>query len=193
MSDRPGQAASGAERELARAPAAGLEAATAFNAPVFESHAALTAALRQHLGAEAADAFARPVRSGADIAWTTAVPGPARAWTALSPAERAALEARRRGLGESLAGLADRLRRSGANTPLGNLSHLLEAAMTVPGPEHLWQVGDRLVLTFWGFRAPGRGGFWPLGPEPPVLPPPPAPPRRLWPWLLGLLLLLLAL
>nr|WP_294509948.1 hypothetical protein [uncultured Rhodopila sp.] len=181
------------EQELARGKLSSLEAVTAFNAPVFQSYADITAAVRHHLGAAAASLFARPEVQGDEIAWTTDLTGPSRRWADLSPAERATMEPLRREAGESLAGLIATLRRSGTNTRSGSLSHLLETAMVIPGVEHLRLVGQQLVLTFWGFRQPGDVGLYPLGAEPLPLPPPPQPVarRRIWPWLLGLLALLL--
>jgi hypothetical protein len=185
-----------ADQELARGPIGGWEAVTAFNVPVFQSHADITAAVRQYLGIPAASLFAKPVVIGGEIAWTTDLPGPARRWSDLTAAERERFEPLRRDLGIRLTGLIDTLRRGGVNTKLGNLSHLLDAALVVPGSEHLRIVGDQPVLTFWGFRRPGESGLAPLAAEPPPvkLPPPaPVPRRRLWPWLLALLALLLLL
>jgi hypothetical protein len=172
------------DRELARGGLAGLEAVTAFNAPVFESHIAITATIRQALGTDAARTFARPVFEGDTIAWFTDAPGPIRAWADLSPAERDAREPLRRQLGESLDGLTDTLRRQGANTQQGNLSHLIETARVVPGPEHLFLVGDCPVLTYWGFRRVSDLGLDPFGTEQLTFPPAPLPPSsQRWPWL----------
>lgn len=186
------------EREIARGELGGLEAVTAFNAPVFQSHAEITATVRQCLGVDAAALFAKPVVLGGEVAWTTDLAGQIRGWDELSPAERDALDPMRRELGGSLTELVDSLRRRGVNTRSGNMSHLLETALVVPGARDLHMVGDRPVLTFWGFRRAGERGLDPLGTEPLIRLPPPPPPvvRRgpIWPWLLlaGLLALLLA-
>jgi hypothetical protein len=179
------------ERELARGDLAGLEAITAFNSPVFQSYPQITSAVRQGLVPLDAALFAKPVVLGNEIAWTTDLSGPIRGWAELAPAEREALESRRRDLGTNLASLVGTLRRGGTNTKSGGLSHLLETALVIPGVEHFRLVGDCFVLTFWGFRRRGDLGLDPLGAEPPVLPPPPVRRRPLWPWKLGILALLL--
>lgn len=183
------------ERELARGPLTGLEAVTAFNAPVFQSHAEITATVRQYLGADTATLFATPAITGEEIAWTTDLPGRVRGWGDLSQTERDTLDPMRRQLGETLSDLVGTLRRRGTNTRLGNMSHLIETALVVPGVEHLHLVGDRPVLSFWGFRHIGDRGLDPLGTQRLIEPPPPAPPppvvrpRRRWLWWLLLALL----
>lgn len=174
-----------------------MEAVTAFNRPVFASHAEVTALVRYHLGVSAAALFATPRHVDGQIVWTTDIDGPIRGWMALTPAERARIDPVRRELGASLAALAGRLRQGGINTRMGNQAHLLEAALVIPGVAHLHAVGDRPVLAFWGFRPPGAPGLDPLGAELPAPPEPvvapPAVRRRRWPWLLAVLALLLVL
>jgi hypothetical protein len=180
-----------AEQLVARGGVAGLEAVTAFNRPVFQAHAEIVSLVRRSLGEDAAALFARPERSGDEIAWFTGEPGEVRRWLDLSPAERARLAPLRATLDGQLSGLAAGLG-GGINTRDGNLAHVLEAALVAPGPEHLYLVGGRPVLAFWGFRRAGQSGVPPLRsavPEPPAAPPPPG--RRLWPWLLAFLALLL--
>jgi hypothetical protein len=185
-----------AEHELARKEPTGLEAATAFGAPVFHAYAAITAVIRQHLGILAAASFAKPTLTGQAIVWTTELEGPIRVWSALSPAESEALDPVRRELGVSLTNLVETLGQGGINTKSGNQSHLLQAALVVPGLDHLYLVGDRPVVTFWGFHRPGEPGLNPFRANalvPPIHSPPllPRQRRRTWPWCLAAVLALL--
>ena len=167
---------------------------TAFNRPVFQAHTEIVRVIRQRLGDGTAALFARPERSGDEIAWFTGEPGEVRRWLDLPLAERARLEPLWAALDGQLSGLAASLD-GGINTRDGNLAHVLKAAFVVPGPEHLYLVGGRPVLAFWGFRGVGQSGVWPLRstfPEPPPAPAPVPSRRRLWLWLLALLVLALA-
>jgi hypothetical protein len=175
------------EREIAAGKMEGLVALTAFNSPVYESHGALTDLIRARLGERHGLVFAKPGLANGRIVWTTPAPGPIRSWRTLSPAERAVLDPRRAALGADLAGLAKTLARAGINTREGNLAHVLQSAMEVPSGEHVYAVGDQLVLAFWGFRSP-EGAIDPFGA---ALPPARAVPRRRWS-LWALLLMLLA-
>ncbi|MGO8869611.1 MAG: hypothetical protein ACLQME_24255 [Alphaproteobacteria bacterium] len=182
---------------LSSAPLAGLEAFEVFNRPVFESHEQIADVLERRLGPQHAAVFARPELADGRIGWWTDLPGRARRWSELGTAERARLEPTRLQLGEEIARLTADLSRAGINTPRGNLSQILHAALEVPGIEHLYVVDDQPVLTFWGFRGAGGDGVNGLAPLPEAALAAalaPAARRRLWPWLLlaALLLALLA-
>ncbi len=185
-------------QRLTAAPLVGLEALAVFNKPVFEAHAELIGLVRQRRGPLAADAFAGPEWEGDHLVWTTDLPGTPRRWADLSLTEQAGFDAGRLSLGETLGGLVAELMRSGPNTRFGNFGQMLHAATEIPGPEHLFVVGDALVLTFWGFRSAGGSRFDPFAPgltpvEPPPRPPSAAPSSRFGrrlPWLLRPLLVL---
>jgi hypothetical protein len=181
------------EKEIARDKLERWEAVTAFNRPVFEAYDEIAAAVRFNAGAAAATLFARPIVGEQEIAWTTDLDGPIRAWTKLDAAEHERLEPLRQSAGAQLKNLVSTLRQAGINTRQGNLAHLIESALVIPGPDHLHVAGDRLLLTFWGFRTPGRPGVDPFAADlpPPVLPAPPISQRKLWPFLLGLFVLLI--
>ncbi|MDT8068295.1 MAG: hypothetical protein ROO76_09030 [Terriglobia bacterium] len=141
----------------------GWSATTAFGGPVFESHDQIAAILRRHLGAEHAALFAQPELANGQISWFTDTLGEVRPWRKLSVPERARLDPIRLQFGEQVKRLTSDLACSGANTPRGNLSHILSSALEIPGIEHLYAVGDQPVLAFWGFRAGEKLGYNGLG------------------------------
>ncbi|MGO8869609.1 MAG: hypothetical protein ACLQME_24245 [Alphaproteobacteria bacterium] len=182
---------------LSGAPLKGLEALVVFDRPVYESYEQIAGVVAQRLGPQHAAVFARPELADGQIRWWAEVAGPARRWSELNAADRARLEPTRLQLGEEIARLTADLSRAGINTPKGNLSQILHAALEVPGIEHLYVVDDQPVLTFWGFRGAGGDGVNGLAPLPEAaLAGALAPAARwwLWPWLLlaALLLALLA-
>jgi hypothetical protein len=176
------------ERRVAAGDIEGLIALTAFNSPVYLSHATLADLLRHRFGETYARMFARPTLAQCQIVWTTPAEGIIRPWRTLPDAERAALDPVRKELGRELAALARTLERAGHNTRDGNLAHILRTAMEVPSADHVYAVGSQLVLAFWGFRSP-HGQIDPFTAD---LPPPPVSRRRSWLWLWLLLICVLA-
>ena len=151
---------------LATASLAGLEALSVFNKPVFEAYEELSALVRQKRGRAVAQVFARPQRADTTLTWMTDLSGPTRRWIDLSHTERMELDIERQRIGEALTDLVVELTRSGPNTQAGNFGQILYAALEVPGPKHLFVVGDAIVLTFWGFRHTDNVRFEPLSPLP---------------------------
>jgi hypothetical protein len=69
----------------------------------------------------------------------------------------------------------------------GDLAGSLRQALSYPGDDTVYVIGDQPVLTFWGYRPPAAA----VPPPPPVAEPVPAGPRApRWPWLAGSLLAL---
>ncbi len=151
---------------LSSAPLKGLDALVVFDRPVYESYEQIAGVVAQRLGPQHAAVFARPELADGQVRWWADLPGPARRWSELGAAERARLEPTRLQLGEEIARLTADLSRAGINTPKGNLSQILHAALEVPGIEHLYVVDDQPVLTFWGFRGAGGDGVNGLAPLP---------------------------
>ncbi|WP_295449767.1 hypothetical protein [uncultured Thiodictyon sp.] len=170
----------------------------------------LRAAIERRLGAEVAACFAVPQQNayGDTLDWYAPERGPVTPWATLSDAQRAAvlehIEALRRqvlGLSRALVGES--------RHDVRNFGRLLEHAATVPDESHLFLVGQRPVLAFWGFRRRGRNsntlvpvGAKPIGrehaddkgtiafapPPPPGTPKRPGAAHRRWWWLLAAVL-----
>jgi hypothetical protein len=124
--------------------------------PAYLAYPRLVAAL-EALGAEdCARYFARPEPDGRGetLSWHAMDDGPARPWTSLSEEEQRQAAPRMLAIKERLSDLCS-VRQAGAATD--GLARLLRSAAVSPGLEHLYLVGDRPVLTGWGFdRAHGR-------------------------------------
>jgi hypothetical protein len=123
--------------------------------PVWRSAGQLRAAVSSRLSRAHADLLAIPEvdPSGQRVDWYAPVEGEVRKLADLSPGERTALLEKVRGLHGDLTGLADLLdapERSGAEH---GFARLLRQALTAPGEETLYAVGNKPVMAFWGFSA----------------------------------------
>jgi hypothetical protein len=159
--------------------------------PAYLAYPRLVAAL-EALGAEdCARYFARPEPDGRGetLSWHAPDDGPARLWTSLSEEEQRETAPRLLAIKEQLSQLCS-VREAVAATD--GIARLLRSAAVSPGPEHLYIVGERPVLTAWGFdREHGRFdtlsfALPPAEPEPRTPPTPvqaaAAPWLWLWPW-----------
>jgi hypothetical protein len=159
--------------------------------PAYLAYPRLVAAL-EALGAEdCARYFARPEPDGRGetLSWHAPDDGPARLWTSLSEEEQRETAPRLLAIKEQLSQLCS-VREAVAATD--GIARLLRSAAVSPGLEHLYVVGERPVLTAWGFdREHGRFdtlsfALPPAEPEPRTPPTPvqaaAAPWLWLWPW-----------
>ncbi len=178
--------------------------------PVYSVAPQLREAIRLKMQREAADCLAIPQahESGERIDWYAPFAGDVVPWSAATPEERQQALAR---LEQMQAGL-----RSTSQTMQADPGHrenlvfgrLLEKALLFPGPDHVYLVNGRPVVTFWGFCDSAHEHQDPLqwlrpatvpqvssapSPGPEAAPPPPplqtAVPRSRWRWLWWLLLI----
>lgn len=173
--------------------------------PVYLAAAQLRAALARRLDPDLADSFAIPQRNeeGDTLDWYAPRPGPVVPWSAASPTERSAAQtqllahrARIDELARSLQSDPDRERQV--------FARLLAHVLSFPDESHVYLVGGRPVISFWGFvrdrDAIGSDPLIDLGrlaADPPTAaaetPQPPRRRPRWWPWVLLLLLAALLL
>ncbi|WP_367026525.1 SrfA family protein [Methylococcus sp. ANG] len=120
--------------------------------PVYRAASQLRAAIRRQLGQEAADHFAVPVQDekGDTIDWYSAFDGDVVPWTSATPEERgparaSLLAARERLLEKS------RALQASEDSEQQVFGKLLALATRIPGEDHVYLVGGRPVMTFWGF------------------------------------------
>ena len=148
-------------------------------AAVFARHQMLSRIIGQHLPAATASLLAEPreVESGAIVEWYSDLAGQPRRLSELPAAEQ---EAARRLLGERIASvtrLADKL--PDIDPQAAQYAEPLRQAVSCPGDDYVYVVGNQPVLTFWGHR------------DPHATVPVAAGTGRLWPWLAGLVAVLL--
>ncbi len=154
--------------------------------PVYLAAAQLRAAIGRRLGPELADSFAIPQRNedGDTIDWYAPKPGTVVPWSAASSDERAEaqrqlIETRSRieELGQAMQRESDAERQV--------FGRLLAHVTSFPDETHVYLVGGRPVISFWGFVLDRAS----VGTDPLLnldllaAPPAPAqPPRRRVPW-----------
>ena len=169
--------------------------------PVYLSHRKLIAVVGSRLDDSAANFFARPEvdETHHRINWHATSDGDVRRWIELSPDRQASLTPTLTRLQQRLASLVTTLEVAGdRGRAQENFGRTLRLALRSPGVESLYVVGDKPVLTLWGFEG-GKHSFDALTFDPKVpiktiQPPSQAAARRPWwrwlLWLLGLLSLL---
>ncbi|QJD29693.1 SrfA family protein [Methylococcus geothermalis] len=120
--------------------------------PVYRAASQLRAAIRRQLGQEAADYFAVPVQDekGDTLDWYSAFDGDVVPWTSATPEERgparaSLLAARERLLEKS------RALQASEDSEQQVFGKLLALATRIPAEDHVYLVGGRPVMTFWGF------------------------------------------
>ena len=188
--------------------------------PVYRSARQLREAIRLQLGSDVADhlAFPQPNEAGDRFDWYAPMEGMVVPWSAASAEERTKAHQELKAIQARLGDFSARLKaqdssgQKGDNRERKTLSRLLEDVLRFPGPEYVYLVEGRPVITFWGFDdnlEPGVDSVERLRPIPvaaPVLPPEeavvmaaapvveqPIKKKRRWWWLLLPLLLLLLL
>jgi len=177
--------------------------------PVYAAAAQIRTAVAKQLGQEYADFLAIPQfdSKGESIDWYAAIDGDIVPWQAASEVERSFMRQR---LTEICAKIEDHARQIQA-APRSNdqlvFGRLLELCTRIPDDSHIYLIGGKPLITFWGFVRAGadttKHVLSDLPAPPPAAPIQPAtvapvleePTRRRswWMWLLWLLLLLLLL
>ncbi|MEP7299992.1 MAG: hypothetical protein ABI699_00565 [Caldimonas sp.] len=125
--------------------------------PLISAYAQMTQILRNRLGREHADLFARPnvdPASGA-IEWLSPHAGAARKVATLPEYERAPVEALAAQLIREIRQLADKLRREGPSAEL--VGKMLELAVDLPPGDWLYEIEGKPILIMWG-HAPEAAG-----------------------------------
>ncbi|MEQ9328852.1 MAG: hypothetical protein RJQ21_16345 [Rhodospirillales bacterium] len=174
--------------------------------PVYMNHRKIVAAVQSRLGGDFTDYLARPEIDEANrrIHWHAAVDGPVRRWDELSEAEQQAAAPKIAEMRDGfLRFVGDLEARETNNRSEQGFAHLARQALRSPGTETLYMVGDRPVLTLWGFEGDGAPfdtlTFSPVGGARPAIQaaaaavPVAAASRPWWRWLLWLLMVLLLL
>jgi hypothetical protein len=120
--------------------------------PVYRAASQLRAAIRRQLGQEAADYFAVPVQNekGDTIDWYSAFDGDVVPWTSATPEERGPARARLLAARERLLEKSRALQAS-EDSEQQVFGKLLALATRIPAEDHVYLVGGRPVMTFWGF------------------------------------------
>jgi hypothetical protein len=126
--------------------------------PVWRRAAQLRAAIETRLGRRHADLFAIPQEQVGGIEWRAPFDGAARAYSALSEAEKRALQSKVQELRPDLERLVERLDSAGRSDGERAFGRLLRQALVAPGSETLFSVDARPVLSFWGFSPEGSAG-----------------------------------
>lgn len=187
----------------------------AVGSPVFRAASQLRAAMRRHIGADVADLFAIPTQHerGDIIDWYAPEPGDVVPWSTATPEQRAAAKATLLAARTRLAAESETLSQSEEGAARQIFGRLLALVTQIPSDEHIYLVGGRPVVTFWGFHPlsappeldvirgldPGaiRASTAPLAaaepPSPPITAVEVGSRRPWWWWLLLLLPLLLLL
>lgn len=191
---------------ISRADPSGYVAPSGDGGPSADLHQRLQAVIRRHLPAVNASLLAAPspTTDGHYVEWYSDLSGQPRKLTALPEAEQARARALLEDRLNALQGFAERL--PVVDPGAGGLAESLRQALSYPGDDTVYVIGDQPVITFWGYRS--ASGPAPSGPSvlaavaaagdnaPPGVPPPAAAEttegRRLprWLWLLALFLVL---
>jgi hypothetical protein len=148
-------------------------------AAVFARHQILGRIIRQHLPPATASLLAEPreVEGGTMVEWYSDLAGQPRRLSELPAGEQ---QAARRLLEERVASvtrLADKL--PDIDPRAAQYAESLRQAVSCPGDDYVYVVGNQPVLTFWGHR------------DPHAIVPVAAGTGRLWPWLTALAAVLL--
>lgn len=117
------------------------------------AHAQLAQILRNRLGREHAELFARPNLdpTTGSVEWFTSRAGTPALVSTLDPQQRAALEALTEQLLREVGQLADKLGREGDTAELA--SQMLHGALQRPPGDWLYEVDGKPVLIMWGHLA----------------------------------------
>ena len=125
--------------------------------PVYSAAPQIRLAVARQIGQDAADFLAVPKHhlEGKSIDWYAPVSGDIVPWSAASPEERAQLIGQIEQFRARIAEHAQKIRASAAEGDQRVFGLLLEQATRIPDETHLFLVGNKPVITFWGFVKAG--------------------------------------
>ncbi|MFD2265032.1 VWA domain-containing protein [Lacibacterium aquatile] len=160
-----------ADRLIATSPTGGYRQLGVHGQAVVDSHRQLASILSSRLSPRHAALLALPRidPKGQRIDWYSALPGTVTPVTQLPPEAQGKLRADAEALKADIASLSQTLIQSGGTGEL--VGRMLALALTAPGADFLYQVGDQPVLAMWGHETEGVVA----APVAPMAPPPPAP------------------
>ncbi|HJQ60006.1 MAG TPA: hypothetical protein VJ890_24080, partial [Vineibacter sp.] len=115
--------------------------------PVWRRAAQVRAAIDTRLGKRHADLFAIPQEHAGRLDWHAPFDGVPRRYADLTVAEKLALQAQVQELWPDLERLVDRLDAAGRSDGERAFGRLLRLALTAPGPDALFSVDGKPVLT----------------------------------------------
>jgi len=187
--------------------------------PVYGAALQLRGAIRLKMGRETANCLAipQPNELGDRVDWYAPTEGDVIPWSAATQEERDSALSQLESVHQQLLSTADGMEADANNREKQLFARLLRKAIHFPSSEHVYLVGGKPVVSFWGFAQRDGAETDPLlclqapppAPIPPVVAaaavPPPMPTvtppvvpvapvkKRRWWWLLWLLLLLLLL
>jgi len=187
--------------------------------PVYGAALQLRGAIRLKMGRETANCLAipQPNELGDRVDWYAPTEGDVIPWSAATQEERDSALSQLESVHQQLLSTADGMEADANNREKQLFARLLRKAIHFPSSEHVYLVGGKPVVSFWGFAERDGAETDPLLclqalPPAPISPvvaaavPPPMPTatpsvvpvtpvkkRRWWWWLLWLLLLLLLL
>jgi hypothetical protein len=121
--------------------------------PVYSAAPQIRLAIARQIGQDAADFLAVPKHhvEGKSIDWYAPVSGDIVPWSAASPEERAQLTGQIEQFRARIAEHAQKIRASAAEGDQRVFGLLLEQVTRIPDETHLFLVGNKPVITFWGF------------------------------------------
>jgi len=177
--------------------------------PVYAAAAQIRTAVAKQLGQEYADFLAIPQfdSKGESIDWYAAMDGDIVPWQAASDSERSFMRQRITELCAKIESHAREIQAAPRSNDQQVFGRLLELCTRIPDDSHIYLIGGKPLITFWGFvRAGADTSKHVLSDLPAAMPAVPAPAatiaeapveperrRAWWWWLLWLLLLLLLL
>ena len=125
--------------------------------PVYSAAPQIRLAVARQIGQDAADFLAVPKHhlEGKSIDWYAPVSGDIVPWSAASPEERAQLIGQIEQFRARIAEHAQKIRASAAEGDQRVFGLLLEQATRIPDETNLFLVGNKPVITFWGFVKAG--------------------------------------
>ena len=126
--------------------------------PVFTAAPQIRLAISRQIGQDVADFLAIPKHhpDGKSIDWYAPVDGDIVPWSAASAEERAQLTAQIQTFRARIAEHASKIRASAAAGDQRVFGLLLEQSTRIPDENHLFLVGHKPVITFWGFLRAGE-------------------------------------
>ncbi len=148
---------------IARADPSGYAALSGEGGPTADLHHRLQAVIRRHLPTVNASLLAAPspMADGRYVEWYSDLSGQPRKLTTLPEAEQASARAVLKDRLNALQGLAERL--PGLDPGASDLAESLRWALSYPGDDTVYVVGDQPVITFWGHQS--ASGTAPSGPS----------------------------